>query len=210
MAQTSLLELLIATHNRGKVREIEDALKELPLKPRYLHEFPHVPSIEESGSSYAQNASIKAKFYSDETGLCSLADDSGLEVEALGGAPGLKSARFAGAGATDEERTRLLLLELNKTNDRNRRARFVCVVAIVIGGSTNILTGTCKGKIADAPRGTNGFGFDPIFIPDGLESTFAELPTDVKSSMSHRGKALASAREYLFSWLHQDRLGVVS
>jgi len=201
MIETPRLELLIATHNRGKVREMETALQDQRFRLRYLHEFPHIRSVAETGSSYGENAAIKAKFYTDETGLCSLADDSGLEVEALGGAPGLKSARFAGEGATDEERTRLLLSELNRTGDRIRRARFVCVVAIVVGGSTNILTGTCEGKIADAPRGTNGFGFDPIFIPDGLESTFAELPTDVKSRMSHRGKALALAREFLLNWI---------
>ncbi len=207
MSKAHPLELLIGTHNPGKVREIENGLAGLPLKLRYLREFPLLAPVDESGLTYEQNATIKAQAYSNETGLLALADDSGLEVDALRGAPGLRSARYAGAEASDEDRIRLLLDELARIQSENRSARFRCVVVIANPQLMTVVEGRCEGRVSYAPRGGNGFGFDPIFIPQGFEfpqgfeSTFAELSSEVKNRISHRAQALASAREFLSDWL---------
>ena len=192
-------ELLIATHNAGKFREFVALLASLPLRLRGLGEFPEVPSVDETGATFAENAALKARAYARQTGLCALADDSGLEVDALGGAPGVYSARYAGPEASDAQRMARLLDELAQTNDRERRARFVCVIALAapqIEG-VNLFTGQCEGRIAHAPRGTGGFGYDPIFIPEGYAQTFAELPPEIKGSISHRARALAETLLFL-------------
>ena len=149
--------------------------------------------------TFAENAIAKAQFYSSATGLCALADDSGLEVAALGGAPGVFSARYAGAHATDADRRLLLLSELAKTGDTDCRARFVAVVAIATpnGKVLNLSEGICEGTITHAPRGTGGFGYDPLFIPDGYDQTFAELPDTIKNQISHRARALLGTRTFL-------------
>ena len=136
--------------------------------------------------------SRKREFYAAATGMCALADDSGLEVEALGGAPGVFSARYAGENASDADRRELLLSELAKTDDKDRRARFVAVVAIASPDGTvlNVSEGICEGTITFAPRGNGGFGYDPLFVPDGYDQTFAELPENVKNRISHRARAL--------------------
>jgi XTP/dITP diphosphohydrolase len=188
-------ELLVATRNPGKILEVKEFFQELPLRLRFLDEFPELPVVHESAKSYEENAVLKATIYSQETGLCALADDSGLEVDALDGAPGVYSARSAGPGASDQDRTASLLARLSEI--KNRRARFVCVIAIAAPSLLNVAEGSCEGIIAPAAKGTHGFGFDPIFIPEGYEQTFAELPPAVKNQISHRAKALAQAREYL-------------
>jgi XTP/dITP diphosphohydrolase len=193
------LEFLIGTGNRGKVTEIERVLKDLPLKLHILTDFPSICPPVEDGCSYSENAGIKAQFYAKQTGLWTLADDSGLEVTSLNGLPGLRSARFGGEGLSDADRTSLLLSELLTANTKDRSARFVCSVAVAgpTGEIINVAHGTCQGNIAEAPSGQEGFGYDPIFIPTGYNLTFAEMPLLLKNTISHRGRALAATREFL-------------
>jgi len=128
-----------------------------------------------------------------------------LEVAALGGGPGVRSKRYAGIESSDKERIRLILSQLTSVHGRERQARFICVVAIANSQLVNVAHGSCEGRIAYAPRGENGFGFDPIFIPEGYESTFAELPSNDKNRISHRAQALARTREFLTRWLSLTR-----
>lgn len=193
------LEILIGTGNRGKITEIKRVLKDLPLKLHVVTDFPNLRQPDECGGSYTENAIIKAQYYASQTGLWTLADDSGLEVTSLNGMPGLRSARFGGEGLSDADRTSLLLSKLLETDGDDRSARFVCAVAIAkpTGEVVNVSHGSCQGGIAKAPAGNEGFGYDPIFIPAGYEMTFAELPLPLKNTLSHRGKALAATREFL-------------
>jgi XTP/dITP diphosphohydrolase len=191
--------LLLGTRNPGKVIEIVSILADLGWTFSSLQEFPNVGEAEENFVTFAENAIAKAQFYASATGLCALADDSGLEVEALGGAPGVFSARYAGAHASDADRRALLLSELTRVDDPNRRARFVAVVAISKpnGEILNLSEGICEGTITFTPRGTGGFGYDPLFIPDNYDQTFAELPDTIKNQISHRARALLGTREFL-------------
>jgi XTP/dITP diphosphohydrolase len=197
--------LLLGTRNPGKIHEIKLILGDLPLEFSSLNDFPDVAVAEENEDTYAGNAIVKARFYARATGLTALADDSGLEVEALGGAPGVISARYAGENATDADGRELLLSELAKTGSdnrpgrNNRRARFVCAIAIASadGEVLHLSEGICEGTITFAPRGTSGFGYDPLFIPDGHEQTFAELSDRVKNRISHRARALLKLRSFL-------------
>lgn len=193
------LELLIGTSNLGKVSEIKRVLKDLPLKLHVITDFPNVNEPDESGSSYADNAIIKAQSYAEQTGLSTLADDSGLEVDSLDGLPGLRSARFGGEGLSDANRTSLLLSQLSTVSDDQRSARFICAMAIAqqSGEIINVAHGICQGSIAKAPSGDEGFGYDPVFIPAGYQVTFAEMPLLLKNTISHRGKALAATQEFL-------------
>ena len=195
--------LLIATHNAGKLSEIRTLLQDLPLELQSLADWPSVAEVEETGQSFAENAALKAASYALETGEWTLCDDSGLEVLALNGAPGIFSARYAGEGASDGERIERLLSELAQTRDRERHARFVCVTALSTpaGEVVNLSEGECRGRIAHAPRGAQGFGYDPVFIPAGLEQTFGELPTEIKHRLSHRARALKAARSFLVKLL---------
>src|SRR5215211_6511977 len=197
--------LLLGTRNPGKVIEIVSILAASGWSFSSLQEFPNVGEAEENFTTFVENAIAKAQFYASATGLCALADDSGLEVEALGGAPGVFSARYAGAQASDADRRTLLLSELTKVGDSNRRARFVAVVAISKpnGEILNLSEGICNGTITFAPRGTGGFGYDPLFIPDGYTQTFAELPYYIKNRISHRALALAQTREFLAADLRE-------
>ena len=191
--------LILGTRNPGKVKEIVEILGDAGWSFSSLREFVNVATAEENGDTYADNAIAKARYYAMATGLCALADDSGLEVAALGGAPGVFSACYAGAHASDADRCALLLSELIKVGDPNRRARFVAVVAIATPGGKvlNLSEGICEGTITHAPRGTGGFGYDPLFIPDGYDQTFAELPDTIKNQISHRARALLSTRTFL-------------
>ena len=191
--------LLLGTRNPGKVIEITSILADPGWSFSSLQEFPNVGEAEEKFTTFAENAIAKAQFYASATGLYALADDSGLEVEALGGAPGVFSARYAGAHASDADRRTLLLSDLTKVGDLDRRARFVAVVAISKpnGEILNLSEGICNGTIAFAPRGTGGFGYDPLFIPDGHTQTFAELPDTIKNQISHRARALMGTRLFL-------------
>lgn len=189
--------LLLGTRNPGKLREITSILEGLGWSFSSLHEFDHVGPAEENAATYSENAIAKARFYAAATGLVALADDSGLEVAALDGAPGVYSARYAGEHASDADRRQLLLSELS--NNPDRRARFVSVVAIADPAGTvlNVSEGICNGTLTFAPRGTGGFGYDPLFIPDGYTQTFAELPDSVKNRISHRARALVQTKEFL-------------
>ncbi len=192
-------ELLVATNNEGKVRELSQLLSDFPLRLRLLGEFPDIDEAEETGETFAENATIKAQYYCAHARLLTLSDDSGLVVDALGGAPGVRSARYAGREATYAERMSKLLGELDATGDAERRARFVCVIAVAdpSAGTLHTFEGACEGRIAHAPRGTGGFGYDPLFIPDGHAQTFGELPQQVKHSLSHRARALQQAARHL-------------
>jgi XTP/dITP diphosphohydrolase len=192
-------ELLVATNNAGKVRELSQLLTGFPLRLRLLSEFPGIDEAEETGETFAENATIKALHYSARSGLLTLSDDSGLAVDALGGAPGVYSARYAGREATYAARMSKLLGELDANGDTGRRARFVCVIAVAdpSAGTLHTFEGTCEGRIAHAPRGTGGFGYDPLFIPDGHERTFGELTQEVKHTLSHRARALRQAVRHL-------------
>lgn len=208
-------ELLIATRNRGKVQEIQETLAHLPVRLRYLEDFYNVSPVEETGLTYKDNAISKALEYSKQTGLCALADDSGLEVDVLGGRPGVYSARYGGNGASDNERIAKLLIELNQYPDQSRSATFISSMAIAgwnadVAGSPSIepqvlavTEGRCEGVIIPEPRGANGFGFDPVFVPAGYDNSFAELPSRVKAVISHRARALAAMRELLEDLLMQ-------
>jgi XTP/dITP diphosphohydrolase len=192
-------EIVVATKNFGKVKELRTLLADLPLQLRSLNEFPNIFEAKETGASFAENAVIKARAYALQTKLWSLADDSGLEVAALGGAPGVFSARYAGENATDEEKITKLLYELNETQDGKRLARFVCAMAISDEkGEMKFLTeGVCDGKIALSPSGANGFGYDPIFVPDNFDRTFGELSGEIKQKISHRARAAKNIIAFL-------------
>lgn len=197
--ETTPKELVIATRNRGKLVEVRQLLYCIPLALRSLMDFPETTEVEETGTTFHENASIKASAYAMQTGAWTLSDDSGLEVDALGGAPGVYSARYAGDGATDLERIELLLSELARTGDRLRRARFVCAVSLAdpAGRIINVSTGACEGRIAHEARGNEGFGYDPVFIPEGFEQTFGQLSSGVKQNISHRARALLETRTFL-------------
>ena len=197
MKETS--ELLVATNNAGKVRELARALASLPVRLRLLKEFAGVVEPEETGETFADNAALKALYYSAHAGLLTLSDDSGLVVDALNGAPGVRSARYMGPHATYAERMARLLEEIDAAGDPERRARFVCVIALAEPSTGELLTfeGRVEGRIARSPRGTGGFGYDPVFIPEGHTQTFGELSDEIKQVISHRARAAAAAARHL-------------
>src|SRR5262245_26619981 len=195
-----MTKLLIATTNKGKIAEIAALLADLPYEVVGLADWPRaLPEVEETGATFAENALLKAEYYHAQTGWLTLADDSGLEVAALGGRPGVHSARYAGAGASDADKVAKLMAEMASVPESERTARFVCVIALVGQRVREIFTGECKGMITVAPRGAGGFGYDPVFMATGSVRTFAELTRAEKSAISHRGKALALTRQYLRS-----------
>lgn len=205
-----MTKLLLATTNAGKVREIRSLLDGLPYEVIGLQDLPEAPPpVDETGTTFTENAILKAEYYFAHTGWLSLADDSGLEVDALDGAPGIYSARFAGEDATDAERVVKLLEALQNVPDEQRTARFVCSIALTgqIKGEaqTHVFEGFAEGLITRAPRGAGGFGYDPVFFDPVLGRTFAELARAEKSARSHRGKALAAAKEFLGSLDKSDR-----
>jgi len=193
MNEPSFERLLIATGNKGKVAELADLLRPVGRPLVTLADFPTIVAPEETGTTFADNAAIKAVYYAQAFGEWVIADDSGLEIDHLDGAPGVYSARFGGTDSSYEEKMALVLSGLNNVDDRSRTARFVCVVKVAdsVGNIVIAAGGICEGLIAHAPRGTNGFGYDPIFIPDGFDRTFGELSDEEKRSISHRGKASA-------------------
>lgn len=192
--------LLVATTNRGKVREMTAQLSGSGFVLKSLEDLDLVPpTIEETGNTFQENALLKADHYHAMTGLLTLADDSGLEVVALGGRPGVFSARYGGEGLSSDERNDLLLREMIGTPDRERGAAFVCVLALVGAGRRQTFEGRCSGTIATEPRGDGGFGYDPIFLDPGTERSYAELSLIEKMERSHRGRAMAGLRDYLMA-----------
>lgn len=183
--------LIIATKNPGKVREIRKALKGLGLRIHSLNDFSDVPEIEEDGKSFTENALKKARFYSKYSGKLIIADDSGLEVDALKGLPGIYSARYAGERASNRENNRKLLREMEGVPLSKRGARFKCAMAIVSNeGKEVVAEGSCKGRIGIKEVGKKGFGYDPLFILPQCGKTMAQLSLSEKNRISHRGKAL--------------------
>lgn len=188
-------KLVIATKNAGKVQEIVDALADLPFEVVSLQDYPDAPEVEETGASFAENAILKAVAYADFTGELTLADDSGLEVDALDGAPGVFSSRYA---PTVPQRNAKLLDAMKDVPDERRAARFRCVVAIVEpGGTARTCEDSVEGVVSREPTGTGGFGYDPIFYIPSLGKSMAELSFAEKNVISHRGKALKKARKLL-------------
>ena len=193
-----MIKLLVATNNPGKVREYEALLRGLPLTLTYPAQEGIDIEVEETGSTFAENACLKAAAYARASGLLTLADDSGLEVDALGGEPGTRSARYAGQGASDEDRYRLLLSKLKGVPWERRTARFRCVIAVARPqGEVRTAEGTCEGVIAFEPRGEHGFGYDPVFYMAECGQTMAELELEVKNRISHRARAAEGARRIL-------------
>lgn len=197
----------MASRNRGKVEEIRYLLQDVGVEIHDLSLFPDLPEVEETGTTLVQNALVKARYYHDRTGRVVIADDSGLEVAALGGAPGVYSARYAGPGATDAQRINKLLQALEHAPDPQRAARFVCVVALVGPDRLEkIFTGVCEGVLARYPIGEGGFGYDPIFIYPPLGKTFAQMSREEKATVSHRGRAIGQLRAFLLAWLTTGHL----
>jgi len=190
--------LVLATRNEGKVRELEALLADLPLEIKSLKEFPQAPEVLETGKTFFENAFQKAREIAQALGTLALADDSGLEVDALGGRPGVFSARFAGPKASDEENYRKLLEELKDVPPEKRTARFRCVIVVYHpSGHWIKAEGTWEGLITTSPRGSHGFGYDPVFFIPELGKTAAEIPPELKNQLSHRAKALAQLKEML-------------
>ncbi|MBX3000470.1 MAG: XTP/dITP diphosphatase [Caldilineaceae bacterium] len=199
-------QLLIATHNPGKVREYRELLADLPLAVTFLTELGINDDVEETEDTFEGNAILKARSYAAMTGLWTWADDSGLEVDVLGGQPGVYSARYGGAGLNDRDRYERLLAELDPYPKQAWTARFRCVVAIATpGGRVNTRSGSVEGIITEQPRGAHGFGYDPIFYMPSFGQTMAELHPNVKNNISHRAEAAAAAKELLAKMVLEER-----
>ncbi len=202
-------KIVLATRNIGKVAEFERMLNSanLDIHVLGLRDYPNMPDVEETGSTFAENALLKAEQIAQYTGLPALADDSGLCIDALGGAPGIFSARWAGAHGDDKANVEKVLREIKELKDPSLAAHFTCAVAFVMpkGGNSEgqvvVREGKIEGEIVMEPRGSNGFGYDPIFLPRGYLQTTAELPSEIKDQISHRGQALAKILPELTKFL---------
>lgn len=189
--------LLIGTGNKGKAAELADLLHGLDWTVRSLADYPAVPAPAEDADTFEANAIAKAEYFCRQFDVACVADDSGLVVDALGGAPGVFSARYSGEGATDTSNNAKLLAELASVPWERRSARFVCCVAFVRPGSRpHTESGVVEGRIGFEPRGPNGFGYDPLFFPEGYDRTFGQMTHDEKRHISHRGRALQKLRAY--------------
>jgi len=201
-----MLELVVATRNKGKVREITAALARVDINIVSLADYPCAPEVEEDGVTFRENAVKKARGAAEHTKMYALADDSGLEVDALDGVPGVHSARYTGVNATDGDNNNKLLAELEGVPDDKRAARFVCAIALCSpDGEVTVAEGVCEGVIAVSPRGTNGFGYDPLFYYPPLGKTFAELTKEDKLAVSHRGKALRALGDKVREIIAKER-----
>ncbi|MCD6555350.1 MAG: non-canonical purine NTP pyrophosphatase [Chloroflexi bacterium] len=202
------MKLLVATHNPGKVQEYRELLSELPADLVFPAELGLDIRVVESGDSFEENAVLKARAFSQASGFLTLADDSGLEVDALGGAPGVRTARYAGHGASDADRYQLLLHNLEGVPWEARTARFRCVVALATpDGQLHTAEGRCEGVIALAPSGEHGFGYDPVFYMPEYGCTMAELDPAIKNRVSHRARAVQAAWPILEALLKSQQAG---
>jgi XTP/dITP diphosphohydrolase len=196
-----MVKVLVATNNRGKVRELAEIFADLKDGLLLPADLGITLDVAETGQTYAENARLKAMAFARASGLISMGDDSGLEVDALAGAPGLHSARYAGPGATDADRRAKLICELHDI-PAPRPARFRCVIAVALpNGNVQLFEGTCEGEIILEERGSQGFGYDPIFYLPEYQRTMAELPPEVKNQISHRARAAQAALPYLTTLL---------
>ncbi|MCK5340416.1 MAG: XTP/dITP diphosphatase, partial [Desulfobulbaceae bacterium] len=197
--------IVLATRNEGKVRELREMLKDFPVDLKSLNDFGPIPEVVEDGATFDDNAYKKASFTAKVLGIPAMADDSGLMVEALGGAPGIKSARYAGEDTTDADNIRKLLSDMEGISDR--RAAFECVISIAVPkGPALTYEARCDGEITNEPSGEEGFGYDPVFYYPPLKKTFANLTMEEKNQVSHRGKALqdvADEFDKIVKWLNQ-------
>jgi XTP/dITP diphosphohydrolase len=193
--------LLLATRNKDKIREISHALTGLPLQLKSFLDFPELAEVEETGATLKENAFLKARAFFLATGLPTLADDTGLEIDALGGAPGVFSSRFSGPGATYAANVAKVLEEMEGIRAKERKARFRCVIALVFSPTEeHRVEGLLEGSITIAPIGFSGFGYDPIFYVPELERSLAELSLEQKNRISHRGRALEKAKVIISEW----------
>ena len=191
--------LVLATRNAGKLRELARILG-TQVALTGLEEFPDAPGVPETGATFEANALLKARAIAEHTGLPAVADDSGLCVDALGGMPGVLSARWAGRHGDDKANLDLVLAQVADVPDARLRARFVCAAALVVPGNAArevVVTGSLDGRLVRVPRGTGGFGYDPIFLPDGFSQTTAEMTAEAKDAISHRGRAFRALVPYL-------------
>lgn len=192
-----MMKIVVGSRNKGKVDEIRRFLADLPVEVISLPE-KGIDEVEETGATFAENAILKATYYRDQTGEACLADDSGLEVDALAGEPGVRSARFAGEDASDEDNNEKLLHLLAEVPTKKRTARFRSVLALVgADGKVLLADGVCEGQILSGPRGEGGFGYDPLFWMPEPQKTLAEMTLDEKNAVSHRGNALRALKEKL-------------
>lgn len=198
------MDIILASRNKKKIRELKKIIEEgiAAQEERTVNiltpdNFPQCEEVEEDGETFEANAIKKAVYVAKCSGLTAIADDSGIEVDALNGEPGVYSARYAGENSDDMANNRKLLDELKDVPDENRTARFACCIALASGNEVITFMGHVEGKIGRENRGENGFGYDPLFFPEGHDRTFAEMTDDEKHSMSHRGRALAKLQEYL-------------
>lgn len=192
-------QILLATNNAGKIIELSSMIGELPIAICGLADFPDTQEVEETGSTFAENARLKAIGYALQTGLTALADDSGLEVDVLGGRPGVLSARYGGEGTSFETKMKMLLGEMENAESTDRNAQFSCAIAISDAKGQILFEseGICRGRIALSPIGSGGFGYDPIFLPNGFEQTFGELSSAIKQNISHRSRAFSQIMPFL-------------
>jgi XTP/dITP diphosphohydrolase len=192
-------KILLATNNPGKIAELRSMIAELPFEICGIADFPDIVEVEETGSTIGENARLKATGYALQTGVTAMADDSGLEVDGLDGRPGVLSARYGGEGTSFEKKMKMLLGELEKADSPDRSAQFSCAIAISDENGRILFEseGICRGRIALSPIGTGGFGYDPIFVPDGYEQTFGELSGAVKHNISHRSRAFSQIIPFL-------------
>ena len=193
-----VMDMVVATHNPKKLQEIKRILAGTGYVLRTLGEFPGAPEVQETEDTFEGNAALKARAIAAYTGSAALADDSGLEVFALHGAPGVFSARYEGHGASDRDNLQKLLLDMQGLGDAERGARFVCVLVLIsAGGESSTFSGEVRGTICPEPHGGGGFGYDPVFTPEGHERTFAQMSPEEKDALSHRGRALGKLRQWL-------------
>lgn len=194
--------IIIATNNKGKAKEFKSLFAEYGYKIKTLHDFPEIRDVEETGNTFYENALQKATFISQALDTIVLADDSGLEVDALDGAPGIYSARFAGEHGNDQKNNKKLLEELKNTPEEERTANFHCSLVLVRPDKEPLhVVGTVDGLILQEPTGDNGFGYDPLFFVPELDKSMAELTSDQKNAISHRAQAIIKLRDHLDEWL---------
>jgi XTP/dITP diphosphohydrolase len=201
------MEIVIATSNEGKLKEFKELLRGLSLTIHSLKDFPHIAPVIEDGSSFYENALKKARTVARATGRVTMADDSGLEVDALQGKPGIYSSRFAGEGASDEANNAKLLSALSNLPPQKRGACFKCVLVVINPeGKSTFVEGECRGVIVDNPRGDLGFGYDPLFLVPEYKRTFSELEPEIKNKISHRARAVHKILTILPEYLSQNSI----
>jgi XTP/dITP diphosphohydrolase len=206
MMATEKTEMILGTRNHGKIAEFRSLFKGMQIKLLSFYDFPDVPPVLEDGKTFQDNAVKKAKVIAKATGRTAVSDDSGLEVDFLNAVPGVYSARFAGERATDRDNARKILKMLDGVAWEERSARFVCVIcAATPKGKIVSAEGTCKGTISFEMRGSHGFGYDPIFIPDGYQMTMAEMEPELKNRISHRADAMKKFRKVLKGFVQEQK-----